>query len=200
MSERKHEKRRISVLRWFFIGGGLVILCLAIGVAALWIALDRPNINTETPSDEHVALCREMLLLHPELEVEPLGYFRLDSLDISHGFKFIAKTDDPVELLDEKHRDRINFRKGFAGGFLSRGDCVSWWSQPLEGVFGGDFLDASDNFIWHSSMAYLPNNDGTLTVWAYAESGANYNEADSVTSERLEFRGHDYQLVVEKEW
>ncbi|MEM7385894.1 MAG: C-type lectin domain-containing protein, partial [Verrucomicrobiota bacterium] len=49
-------------------------------------------------------------------------------------------------------------------------------------------------------MGYLPNDDGTMTVWAYSESGANYSKEDLVTSERLAFRGHYYQLVVDWAW
>ncbi len=200
MSGKKQEKRGLGCLGWILISFGLVALCLVIGVAALWISLSRPKVNTEIPSAEDVAVCRAMFLLHPELEIQPLGYFRLESLDISHGFKFIAKAENPVELLDEQYRHRIQFRKGFEGGFLSRGDRVSWWNQPREGVVGGDFLEVSDNFIWHSSMGCRPNGDGTFTVWAYAESGANVSERDIASSERLEFRGHSYQLVVDKNW
>lgn len=200
MNKPTRKKRRISLLRWFLVALGMVVFFLATGMAALWVALGRPKVNTETPNAEQIALCRELFLLNPELEIEPLGYFRLDSLDVSHGFKFAAKPNDPVELLDEPHRARVSFSKNSENIFLSRGNRISWWDRPPGDVFGGDFLEASDSFIWSVSMGYHPNGDGTLTVWCYAESGANYDEADVVTSERLEFRGHHYQFVAEKEW
>ncbi len=148
----------------------LVAICLAVGVVALLI-LSHPKVNTATPAAEHVTLCREMFRLHPELEIEPLGYRRLDSLDISHGFKFIAKTDDPSELLDDKRREMVEFREKFDGAFIDRARRSSWWNRPQGGGLGAGFEFSYDGFIWFSAMYYHPNGDGTLTVWAYAESG-----------------------------
>ena len=167
---------------------------------ALWLALSTPRINTETPSDEHVTLCREIFRLHPDLEIEPLGYRRLDSLDISHGFKFIAKTEDPSELLDERLSAMVKFREDFDSSFLDRVVRSCWWKRAQEGGLGTGFESSLNGFFWHTGIYCHRNGDGTLTVWAYAESGANYNEQELKEVGPQEFRGHYYQLFVEKDW
>ena len=49
------------------------------------------NVNTATPDAEQVAMCRQMMGINSELEIEPLGYYFSASLDDFHRFRVLEK-------------------------------------------------------------------------------------------------------------
>ena len=126
--------------------------------------------NTATPDAKQVASCRKLMGINPQLEIEPIGYYSISSLDDFHRFKFIAKTEDPTELFDESI-DSSKFVKNFKDREMDRGTYSSWWKLPQTGLSGGRFPVKRSSISWGQDIWFRANGDGTMTVYTVMESG-----------------------------
>jgi hypothetical protein len=141
----------------------MVALCLVVSGCA--------KVNTATPDAKQVAMCRQLMGINSQLEIEPLGYYFSASLDDFHRFEFIAKTDDPAELFEKKSIDSSEFEENFKDRVMDRGMPSSWWQMPEKGLSGGSFLVKRSGINWRQGVWFQTNEDGTLTVYTVMESG-----------------------------
>ena len=89
-------------MRLFARGVATVTLCLLVSGCSV-------KVNSAKLDAKQVEMCRKLMSINPQLEIEPLGYYSFSSLDDFHRFKFIAKTEDPAELFDKKSIDSSKF-------------------------------------------------------------------------------------------
>ena len=113
-----------------------------------------------------------MLCLDPEVEIEPLGYeFFKGFPDLSHSFKFIAKTDDPTTIFDPALIDSSKLLTQYDDRAMDR--CwASCFDLPPQGFSGCSFDTKRDyRGHWRLDVWYRDNGDGTILVYGYTESG-----------------------------
>lgn len=145
------------------IGSGIVMLCLLLSGCSI-------EANTATPNAKQVATCRKLMGISPQLEIEPIGYYSISSLDDFHRFKFVAKTDDPTELFDESI-DSSKFVQNYKDREMDRGTYSSWWKLPQTGLSGGRFPVKRSGISWGQDIWFRVHDDGTITVYTVMESG-----------------------------
>jgi len=146
------------------IGSALAMLCLLLSGC--------PITNTATPDAKQVAMCRKLMGINPQLEIEPIGYYSISiqGLDYFHRFKFVAVTDNPIELFDESIDSR-KFVQNYKDREMDRGTYSSWWKLPQTGLSGGRFSVKRLGISWGQDIWFRVNGDGTITVYTVMESG-----------------------------
>ncbi|MEM9282179.1 MAG: hypothetical protein AAGA96_10150 [Verrucomicrobiota bacterium] len=151
----------------------VILACVFLAVVGIgWVVSKVWLTQTESPTAEQIAKCRHILCINPELEIEPLGYESWKGVgDWTHGFKFIAKTEDPAALFDMALIDSRRFSADYDDRSMDRGRS-SWWDLPSHGFSGGGRFEVKrDNVPWYQDIWYRDNSDGTILVYVYSESG-----------------------------
>lgn len=119
-----------------------------------------PNISTMAPSSEHVKFCQTEMYLNPEVLIEPRGFMLTSGIDKHVLFKFVAHTNDVSKLFLSPPVDTLvmNPKKvSFLGGMSK-----DWWDPPSSGLVGANYDLPSAK---HMNVAYVANDDDTLTVY-----------------------------------
>jgi hypothetical protein len=123
--------------------------------------------STTTPSEEHLARCREVMYINPEIAIKPLGYAIETGMDDVIRFKFVAETDDPASLFDSAQVDAAKFAGSFDPYALNPQASEDWWDLSDKTLCGANFTVPPPNSKGTRGLniAYVPNDDNTLTVY-----------------------------------
>lgn len=139
-------------------------------VLFIWLATIIVGIETQTanPSETQISHAREFLYINPELDIEPIAYYIKEGMDYQVMLKFVTKTDDPIQIFDNRHVDPSNFKTNYV---FKRGEVSlnkNWWDMASHKLAGGDFwVPKGAEKSWKLSIGFFENGNGALTVYTW---------------------------------
>lgn len=105
-------------------------------------------------------MCRRLMMLQPDIEVEPIGYKFVSHMDPSLYFKFRAQAAsiDQVFLAEAQ-------TKAFKPGFALKGHAnTAWWDPEAQPLVGGEIEVPDRRYLL---IGYFGEGNGWFTVYAY---------------------------------
>jgi hypothetical protein len=144
----------------------ILVAFSVLGCSTSFLGYPAPR-STITPNADEIAQCRRVMYIQPDLQIKPLGFFLLDSIDDIVRFKFIAMTDDPASIFDPKFVDPTAFRVGIDTHALQPNSTDSWWDLSKKTLTGGRFVVPPPGAQGSRGLniGYTRNQDKTITVY-----------------------------------
>lgn len=107
------------------------------------------------------------MYLTPELEIQPLGFYRQPGIDELIRFKFIARVNHPSRLFDASKVDASKLVSNYDVQALDLKATETWWDVGGQNLTGGSFIIPAHQTKGECGLnvGYLRNTDNTLTVY-----------------------------------
>ncbi len=147
----------------------LVSLLLLPGCSFDPLGTPAPEITT-TPGRQQIQYCRDVMYIHPELVLEPVGYYYEHGFqDDQIAFKFIARTRQLDGIFDPAFvpPSELVTRKSNIG--LERDIGQPWWDSHTQTLIGGNFTvpPPGSQGTRGLNVGIADNGDDTFTVYVY---------------------------------
>jgi hypothetical protein len=120
--------------------------------------------STTAPSPQMIKYCRDHMLISPDAQITPLGFFLDPGKDARDAvvvcFKFASTTIDPGAIFDATKIDATQFRTKFPPENLAFGPNHGWWDVKSQSLTGASF-----SFVFPGTENAQPPVFVTQRIW-----------------------------------